>query len=73
MLCFRIGMGEYIFIRSLTQTFPKPETRCLLHKYGVVMEGFIRVSSEALINFFLIRRLKSELKNGFLEQSACCF
>ena len=60
MLCFRTGMGEYIFIRSLTQTFPKPETRCLLHKYGVVIERFIRVSSEPLIDlfwiFFMLRR-----------------
>jgi hypothetical protein len=52
MLCFRTGMGEYIFIRSLPQTFPKPETRCLLHKYVVVIERFIRVSSEPLIDLF---------------------
>ena len=58
MHCFRTGMGEYIFIRSLTQTFPKPETFCLLHKYGVVIEGIyqsvIRASDRFILNIFFI-------------------
>jgi hypothetical protein len=52
MHCFRTGMGEYIFIRSLTQTFPKPETRCLLYKYVVMKKEKCRVSTEALYNIF---------------------
>jgi len=48
MLCFRTGMGENIFIRSLTQTVPKPETRCLPHKYVVTKKGKCRVATEAL-------------------------
>jgi hypothetical protein len=52
MLCFRTGRGEYIFNRSLTQTFPKPETRCLLHKYVVMKKEKCRVCTEALQNIF---------------------
>jgi len=52
MHCFPISMGEYIFIRSLTQTFREPETRCVLNKYGVVKKGKCRVCTEALYNIF---------------------
>jgi hypothetical protein len=54
MHCSRTGMGEYIFIRSLTQTFPEPETRCLRHKYVVMKKGKCRVCTEALYNIFWI-------------------
>ena len=52
MHSIRTGMGEYIFIRSLTQTLPKPETRCLLHKYALMKKEKCRVCTEALYNIF---------------------